>query len=74
MSREDFESFGIKPSIYGPGAMEPEQSFRYMVSIFRCCLVVHPVDVPAEWSVSPEGIARVDEETGFLAIDENAAH
>ena len=72
--RDEFESLNIDPSIYGPEAMEPGQSFRYLISVFRCCVVVYPVDIQAEWSVDPEGVARIDEKTGFLAINESAAH
>ena len=74
LPREEFESLDIDPSLYGPSDIEPRQSFRYLISVFRCCLVIYPVDVLAEWSVHPEGIARVDEKTGFLAISESAAH
>jgi hypothetical protein len=37
-------------------------------------VVVLPVDASAVWSVQPDGLARIDAETGFLAVDEAAAH
>jgi hypothetical protein len=64
----------VDPFIYGPEAMEPGQYFRYILSVFKCCVVVYPVDGPALWSVEPEGIAKIDAKTGFLAVDEAAPH
>jgi|GEM_PF-1101560 hypothetical protein len=64
----------VDPFVYGPEAMEPGQYFRYTLSVFKCCVVVFPVDGPAVWSVQPDGIARIDAETGFLVVDEAAAH
>ena len=46
-----------KPNIYGPEAMEPSQSFQYLIVVFDCCVVVRPVETDAEWSVAPVGIA-----------------
>jgi len=74
LTLDEFESYNVEPSIYGPVTMEPGQSFRYLISAFLCCLVAYPVDIPAEWSVHPESIARVDGKTGFLAINESAVH
>ena len=63
-----------KPNIYGPEAMEPSQSFQYLIVVFDCCVVVRPVETDAEWSVAPVGIASIDAKTGFLVVDEAAAH
>ncbi|MBT97566.1 MAG: hypothetical protein CL902_02935 [Dehalococcoidia bacterium] len=52
--REEFESKDIEPNIYGPGAMEPGQSFRYAIGAFQCCVVMRPVDIPVTWSVGPQ--------------------
>lgn len=71
---DELLAVNVDPFIYGPEAMEPGQYFRYILSVFKCCVVVFPVDGPAVWSVEPEGIAKIDAETGFLAIDETAEH
>ncbi|MBC8282096.1 MAG: hypothetical protein H8E48_15050 [Chloroflexi bacterium] len=72
--REEFESIDIEPHIYGPEAMEPGQSFQYAIGVFQCCVVMRPVEIPVAWSVGPQEIARIEEETGFLVIDKAAAH
>ena len=63
-----------KPNNYGPEATEPGQSFRYLIVVFDCCVVVRPVETDAEWSLEPVGIASIDVKTGFLVVDEAAAH
>ena len=74
INRAETEESRKNLSIYGPEAMEPVQSYRFRIVGFDCCTVVRPVETEAAWSVEPAGIASIDAETGFVVVDENAAH
>ena len=74
ITRAETEESRKNLSIYGPEAMEPVQSYRFRIVGFDCCTVVRPVETEAAWSVEPAGIASIDAETGFVVVDENAAH
>ena len=44
ITRAETEESRRNLNIYGPGAMEPVQSYRFRIVVFDCCIVVRPVE------------------------------
>jgi len=74
ISISEATSRNMEPYVIAPLAMEPGQTFQFVVGVFDCCIFTRPVQADVSWTIDPREGATIDAATGVFTVNPATAH